>query len=481
MKLYNSLTKTVEEFKPRIEDNTVLMYSCGPTVYSRAHLGNFSAYLMSDLLVRWFKNRHLFNPKEKPWKVKKISNITDVGHLVSDGDEGEDKMEKAAKEQEKSVLEIAKHWEDLYREDEKKLNIQEADTYPRATEYVKQMIDFIKDLEDKGYAYETEDGVYFEVEKFADYGKLSGNTLDKIQAGAGGRVEEENQVSKKNPADFALWKKLVGQNEKHSLKWDSPWGEGFPGWHIECSAMILTNLGEQIDLHTGGEDNIFPHHECEIAQMEAKTGKKPFCHHWMHKRFIQLNAEKMAKSKGNVINLDDVIEKGFSPLDLRFLFLKVHYRQQLNFTWENLEVAREERKKIQNLYQKIQDSNIQSEIDHTDDARKKFFQNMEEDLNVSGALSVIHSFIRISNIGLEKSNLNTEKAKKFLEDFDKVFGILEKNKTEELPIEIQNLKNQRQQARENKDFAESDRLRDEIQNLGYRVEDSAEGQKIYKA
>lgn len=470
MQIYNTFTKKLEEFKP-LKNGEVKMYSCGPTVYSRAHLGNFSAYIFSDLLARWLAYRHEFKVGEAPIIVHKISNITDVGHLTSDGDTGEDKMEKAAKEQQKSVLEIARHWEKLYRADEMKLNILPAEKYPRATEYIEQMIAITEKLVEKGYAYENEDGIYFDVTKFPDYGKLSGNTLENLNVGAGGRVSETHQLGKHNPADFALWKKLTGENSKHSLHWPSPWGEGFPGWHIECSAMILANLGEQIDIHTGGEDNIFPHHECEIAQMEAYTDKQPFCKYWLHKRFIQLNAEKMSKSKGNVLNLDDIIEKGYDPLDIRYLFLSVHYRQQLNFTWESLESAKQARKKIQNMWEEIKPNEA---TDQTSKYTQEFFDFMEDDLNVSGALSAVFAALKNEN--------NHAKLKNFLEKFDHVFAILNHNQKAEteIPQEIQAMLKERELARKNKNWAESDRLRDKIADHGYLVTDGKNGQTVEK-
>lgn len=466
MQIYNTLTNQLEEFTP-LNPGEVKIYSCGPTVYSRAHLGNFSAYIFSDLLTRWLIHRHEFRAGESALQVHKISNITDVGHLTSDGDTGEDKLEKAAQEQQKSVIDIARHWEELYHQDEQKLNILPAEKYPRATEYIEQMIKITEGLVEKGYAYENEDGIYFDVTKFPEYGKLSGNTLENLNTGAGGRISESHQIAKKNPADFALWKKITGENANHSLQWNSPWGPGFPGWHIECSAMILANLGEQIDIHTGGEDNIFPHHECEIAQMEAYTGK-PFCKYWLHKRFIQLNAEKMSKSKGNVLNLDDVIEHGFNPLDLRYLFLSVHYRQQLNFTWESLESAKSARQKIQNTWEKLAEIETENEEKYS----QQFFDFMEDDLNVSGALSVVFSAI--------KSEQNPAKLKNFLQKFNHIFAVIDENKKEigEIPEQIQIWLKERDLARKAKNWTESDRLRDKIGKYGYIVKDGPRGQSL---
>jgi cysteinyl-tRNA synthetase len=271
-----------------------------------------------------------------------VKNITDVGHLVADADEGEDKVEREAEKEKVDPLTIARRYTDMYLEDEKALNMVKPEHRPRATEYVKQMIDIAKILIEKGNAYETEDGVYFSVETFPDYGKLSGNTLDKLNAGARIVVDE----SKKHPADFALWKKCVGKNAHHVLRWPSPWGDGFPGWHIECSAMSSSLLGPEIDIHTGGEDNIFPHHECEIAQSECSSGNKPFVRNWLHKRRIDLAGEKMSKSLGNVLTLPDIATRGFSPLDVRYYFLSVHYRTNLKFSFDGLESARKVRLKV---------------------------------------------------------------------------------------------------------------------------------------
>lgn len=478
MKIYNTLNKKVEEFKP-LEEGKVKMYTCGPTVYSQAHIGNFSAYLFSDLILRWFSSRHLFNENEKQLEVTKISNITDVGHIVGEADEGEDKMEKEAKNQQKSVLDIARHWEEIYHQDEKKLNIIPAKKYTRASEYVEPIIAFVEILIKKELAYETKDGVYFDISKFPEYGKLSGNTLENLSTGAGGRISDEHQANKKNPADFSLWKKCVGINDKHTLRWDSPWGEGFPGWHIECSVMIHQNLGEQIDIHTGGVDNIFPHHECEIAQMESYTGKK-FCNYWMHKGFINLNNTKISKSLGNVINLDDCIDKGFSPLDVRYLMLSAHYRQQLNFTWEALQGAKEARNRIQNLWERINKLKLSEKENNLEIFQKRFFNSMEDDLNVSGSLAVVFDFLKETNGLLDKNPKEiTIGHKNFLENIDAVFGLLDLNQTQ-IPKEVQVLLDQRKIARENKNWDISDNLRDRIEVMGFKIKDTGDEQEVKK-
>ncbi len=346
LRLYNTLSKKEENFVP-FKEGQVTMYTCGPTVYGRPHIGNYSSFLMADLLRRWLETGH-------GYKVTYAKNITDVGHLIADLDDGEDKIEKEAKTQRADPLAISSMYTKMYLADEESLNFLPLDEQfrPRATAYIKQMLAMVKTLVKKGNAYETDDGFYFSVETFPAYGKLSGNTLDTLHAGSRVKVDE----AKKHPADFALWKKCVGNNSHHLLRWSYETGErvtsegddassGFPGWHIECSAMSSALLGEHIDIHTGGEDNIFPHHECEIAQSECVSGKT-FVNLWLHKRRIDLAGEKMSKSLGNVLTIPTIIEKGYSALDLRFYLLSVHYRTNLKFSWEGLDNAKIARRKI---------------------------------------------------------------------------------------------------------------------------------------
>ena len=321
LKFYNTLSKTKEEFKS-INPGKVGMYTCGPTVYGYIHIGNIRAYILSDIIRRYLEYGG--------YEVRLIKNITDVGHLTEDdvaqGDSGEDKMLKAADKEKKTPEEVAKFYEEYFKSAEKEMNILPAQYFPRATAHVPQMIKIIEGLLQKGFAYEKNGNVFFDVTKFADYGKLSGNTLENLKVGA--RLEEH--PDKKNPWDFALWLKAP---KEHLLKWDSPWSVGYPGWHIECSAMSTEYLGNTIDIHTGGEDNIFPHHEAEIAQTECYTGQK-FVNYWLHTRHLMVDGEKMSKSKGNLYKLEDIKEKGFSPMDLRLLLLSSHYRSQVNFTWD---------------------------------------------------------------------------------------------------------------------------------------------------
>jgi len=474
--LYNTFEKREQEFVP-LRKGKVTMYTCGPTVYGRPHIGNYSSFLMADLLRRWLE--------VSGYNVTHVKNITDVGHLVADQDEGEDKVQKEAEKQKVDPLTIAKKYTDMYLDDEKALNMIEPEHRPRATEYVQQMIDIVKILREKGNAYETEDGVYFAVETFPAYGKLSGNTLDKLNAGARISVDE----AKKHPADFALWKKCVGKNAHHALKWSSPWGDGFPGWHIECSAMSSSLLGTEIDIHTGGEDNIFPHHECEIAQSECSTGAHPFVRTWLHKRRIDLAGEKMSKSLGNVLSIPDIVAKGFSALDIRYYFLSVHYRTNLKFSFEGLESARKVRLKIVEWMETFS-ADAPSAVPHpkgdTDSAilsaSEEFRNAMNSDLNTPGALAPVFTLMN------HYYSLRTQKAPLYTEDVRALeacihmvrttFGCFE-SVASVVPADVVAIVAARQEARAAKNFKESDHLRDEIKKLGWEVRD-VDGKQIVK-
>jgi cysteinyl-tRNA synthetase len=472
LQLYNTLTNKKEKFKP-LHPGEVKMYNCGPTVYSRAHIGNFASYLMADLIRRYLEYLG--------YRVHQIKNITDVGHLVADADDGEDKMQKAAREEKKDPYEIARYYETIYLKDSQKLNILDAEQNPRATEHISEMIEMIEGLMQKGFAYETEDGVYFDIAKFPKYGKLSGNTLDKLQAGKRVDINE----NKKHPYDFALWKKIIGKNKDHIMQWDSPWGKGFPGWHIECSAMSRKYLGEQIDIHTGGEDNIFPHHECEIAQSEAFSGQ-PFTKYWIHKRWFFIDGEKMSKSLGNIYTVDDIERMGFSPLDLRYLFLSVHYRAKLNFTPKGLSDAKLNRAKMNNVVRQLQQ--IAQEKKEAGGeivdklilpTKQKFETAMNDDLNTSAALAVVFEFLKIINTKISQRELSAKEAKKtldFLEKINYIFATFNFGLEDEIvPIEIQKLAQTRQEARKNNDFVAADKLRDELLAKGYEMRDERGG------
>ena len=456
------------------------MYTCGPTVYGRPHIGNYSSFLLADLLRRWLEVGHNM-------QVTHVKNITDVGHLTGDDAadaDGADKIEKQSIKEQTDPLSIARKYTEQYLADEKALNFREPEHRPRATEVIPEMITMTETLIKKGYAYETEDGVYFDVTTFPDYGKLSGNTLDNLTSGARIAVDE----NKKNPADFALWKKCVGANANHILRWDSPWGEGFPGWHIECSCMSAKFLGQHFDIHTGGEDLIFPHHECEIAQSVCSNdGKTPHVEFWLHKRFIDMGDTKMSKSLGNVLTLPDIENMGFSPQDLRYYLLSVHYRTNLKFTQKGLEDAHKARRKIMSwidLVQKFYD--IQKD---TAGAKwegvlptyvEEFSDAMDQDLNTPAALSVVFNAMNAWN---KISGVLPDDIAEYYWNFTQLvrntFGCFEAEEVE-VPPAVLDLAAQREQARANKDFSASDSLRDEIHVLGYEVKDTPEGQKIIK-
>lgn len=496
LRLYNSLTKKEEEFVPKDPKN-ILMYTCGPTVYGRPHIGNYSSFLMADLLRRWLEVGHGYN-------VKHVKNITDVGHLIAESENGEDKIEAEARKEKKDPLEIAKKYTKQYLEDEKALNMKEPFARPKATETIPEMITMIKVLLMKGSAYETKDGIYFSVETFKDYGKLSGNTLENLNAGARIAVNEE----KKHPADFALWKKCTGENAKHLLRWNFETGKrsdsigedatsGFPGWHIECSAMSTKFLGEHLDIHTGGEDNIFPHHECELAQSESLFGK-PFANIWLHRRFIEIVSDenegetKMSKSLGNVYTLVDIQQKGYSPLDLRYLLLSVHYRTRLKFSWHALEEAKKSRKKILEWIDEVKTYAKKADSNGTIDGAKGMYPEeinkmwiemfagcLDDDLNVSAALALVFDAaakFRGTNIPDREA---LKELLKFIEIISKTFGCFESEEIK-IPENVQKLIDDRAAARANKDFKGSDRLRDEIAALGFEVRDTSEGQIVKK-
>lgn len=454
-KIYNTYGKKLEEFKP-IKEGLVTMYNCGPTVYDFVHVGNLRTFLMADFLRR---SLEFFG-----YEVKQVKNITDVGHLTQDDiDAGEDKMMKAAHREHKTPQDIARFYEEAFHEDEAKLNILPAFVFPRATEYVEEMIKMVERLIQNGHAYEVNGSVYYEVDTFPDYGKLSGNTIENLKVGA--RLEANPE--KKKPYDFALWLKA---DESHLMKWQSPWGIGYPGWHIECSAMSTKNLGETIDIHTGGEDNVFPHHEDEIAQTEGATGKK-FANYWMHGRHLLIDGEKMSKSKGNFYTLKDIVEKGFDPLAFRYLCFTASFTSNLNFTWQSLEDSKNALEKLYAFAGSIQ--NTGEVIKSYEESFKKA---LAENLNTPLALSVLWEM-------LKDKNFKEEDRKTTLIHFDKVLGLnVEKNQkiSEEAPEEIQQLVAMREEARQNKDFAASDKIRDEIQAKGYSIEDTPEGVKISK-
>lgn len=457
LKVYNTLTRKKEELKP-VHEGQISMYSCGPTVYSYAHIGNLRTYVFMDILVRTLK----YNG----YKVKSVMNITDVGHLLSDADEGEDKMEKAAKERKVEPLEIAKEVTDVFFKDLEKLNILRPTVTPKATDNIKEMIDIVLALLEKGYAYETSDGIYFDIQKFPGYGKLSGQKLDEMQAGA--RVEVNNE--KHHPADFALWKKA---EPNHIMKWESPWGLGYPGWHIECTAMSHKYLGVPFDIHTGGVDHIPIHHENEIAQSEAYFGKKAVnC--WMHSEFMMVDGGKMSKSLGNTYTISDLEKRGYSALDFRYFCLNTHYGQKLNFTFTGIESAKIAYNRLKQAVLVLKNSDKLSDEKVLEKYKQEFEDAINDDLNVSLALGTLWTLVK-----QEK----TKNAYELVLNMDKVFGLSLDNikeETEEIPEDIKELAEKRWNAKKAKDFKTADEARDALKEKGYTVLDSADGYTIKK-
>ena len=463
IKLYNTLTREKEEFKP-LEDNTVRIYSCGPTVYSYAHIGNFRAYIFMDTLRRVLK----YNG----YKLKHVMNITDVGHLESDADEGEDKMEKAARKENKNPYEIAKYYADIFFKDIKRLNIDEPEIIAKATEHIPEMLEFVEGLVKNGYAYETSKGIYFDISKLDKYPVLSNRKIDEQIAGARVDVDEE----KRNPYDFALWIKAP---ENHIMKWESPWGLSYPGWHIECSTMGRKYLGDQFDIHTGGIDHIPTHHENEIAQSKGLTGKIP-AKFWMHVEFLQVDGGKMSKSLGNTYTLDQLQEKGIEPLAYKLFCFTAHYRTKLNFTFE---IALSNQKALNRLregFVKHQEGLENIPEEKIKEYEHKFLEIINDDLNIPTAMGLVWEIIR-----------NPQKSKQYAElllKFDEVLGLdlinskkyLDDAQKVELPEEILKLVEERKKARGNKDWALSDKIRDELKEKGYIVKDTKEGMSIEK-
>ena len=454
MKLYNTLTRKKEEFAP-LDGKTVRMYSCGPTVYNFAHIGNMRTYIFMDILRRTLRY--------EGYKVKGVMNITDVGHLLSDADEGEDKMEKAAKEQRKSPYEIADFYTKVFFDDLKKLNIGKPELTPKATEHIREMLDFVYTLCEKGYGYETSDGIYFDISKFPAYGQLSGINLEEQKAGA--RVEVNDE--KRSPFDFAIWKKAP---KEHIMQWDSRWGKGYPGWHIECSAMSKKYLGEVFDIHTGGVDHIPIHHENEIAQSYGYSGKNP-AKFWMHGEFMLVNNGKMSKKLGNTYLVSQLEEMGYSPMCFRYFCLNTHYRKKLNFTFEGMDGAKTAYARLCALIAKHREGENDVSDEKLAAYRKEFEEDVSDDLNVPGAMGVLWTMLK---------EPASRKIYALALEMDKVFGLkLDEAKAEEVkeefPAEITAIANERAAARAAKDWGKSDELRAKLDELGYAVKDTKEG------
>ena len=456
MKIYNSLTKQVEDFKP-LNPDVVTMYACGPTVYSYQHVGNFRSFATADTLNRVLKyNGH---------KIKYVMNITDVGHLMGDNagdaDTGEDRMEVAADREGKSAREIADFYTNQFMTDYDKLNLVHPDKFTKATDYVKDMIKLIQELEMRDYTYKTSDGVYFDTSKFVGYGKLAGTKVAEQEEGT--RVEVNPE--KKNPADFALWKYSPADKMRWQ-EWDAPWGRGFPGWHIECSAMAINELGETIDIHLGGEDHKMIHHPNEIAQSEAATGKT-FANYWVHTAFLKVEGGKMGKSLGNTFIISDVEAKGFNSLALRFFYMHAHYRAKLNFTWEALQNAQNSLDKLYGLIEGYQDDPDASlSLDHLN----AFEESVNNDLNMPNAIAVMWEML--------KSEIPEGSKLKTIAKFDEILGLdLVEHIGYEIPQKILDLAKVRWEYRKSGIFDKADMLRRKIEEQGFTVED---GKGTYK-
>ncbi len=462
--LYDTLSRSEKPFPPPEVQKDITLYTCGPTVYDHTHIGHMRKYMMDDILKKTLQLAG--------YQVRHAMNITDVGHLTGDDDSGDDKLEKGARQKNKTVWEVAQMYEDEFWGVMKELNITRPDIVMKATDHISDMIELIQKLQTKGYVYETDEAIYFDTSKFAAYGRLSGQSLDEKKIAV--REDVHQDAAKRHPADFALWFRRVGRFAHHTMHWESSWGDGFPGWHIECSAMSMKAFkSPTIDVHTGGIDHIPVHHENEIAQSEAATGK-PFVRWWVHHAFLQIDGQKMSKSKQNFYTLQDIKEKGYDAADVRYLFLQTHYRKPLNFTWDALKAAQNGRN---SLYQYIQ--NLQKEVKNntgeTQDKKhdSKIISALFDDLNTPQALAALWDMMRSDLSPHTKINLATQ--------FDTVFALdLVKDVSFEIPDSIHRLVTLRLEAKKNKNYEYADKLRKEIESLGYIIEDTQNTSTVKK-
>ncbi len=485
VKIYNTASRKIEEFEP-LESGKVRMYHCGPTVYSSPHIGNFRSFLMADLL-----GRHL---RARGHDVTQIMNITDVGHLTEDDiEQGEDKMLAAARREKLDPFEVARKYEEEFVASAKILGFDLRNyVMPRATDHIPEMQEIIQGLLESGHAYRVGDGdVYFSIESFGRFGELSGKVLEDLESGARVAVVDE----KKDPRDFALWK----TDAKHLMQWDAPWGRGFPGWHIECSAMSRKYLGDQFDVHTGGEDNLFPHHECEVAQSECFTHKRPFVKYWLHCRHLRVNGEKMAKSKGNFFTIQDLLDKGFKGEEIRLALMTVHYRKPMNFTLEGIEEGRAWMERVRDCRARLLRIREGLETAGTDsvggvlaEKREAFGAGLDDDLNIAASLAAVSGLVT----DLNKLSPSVEAASaalalfRDLEDWIGCLGaepVVEKSEsgilwggepTDPRRADLLTQAAAREAARAAKDWAQADRLRDEIQAAGFRLVDTPDGPRL---
>ncbi|WMJ76641.1 MULTISPECIES: cysteine--tRNA ligase [unclassified Sedimentibacter] len=466
MKLYNTLSRSIEDFKP-IDEKMVKMYTCGPTVYNYAHLGNLRTYIHEDILVKTL--RYL------GYNVKRVMNVTDVGHLESDADEGEDKMLKGAKRENKTVWEVAQYYMDAFFSDIEKLNIKNPDVVARATDYIKDYIEFIKGLEEKGYTYIANGNVYFDITKVDDYTKLSGMDLDQLKTAS--REDVSVDIHKKSPQDFVLWF-TKSKFENQAMKWDSPWGVGYPGWHIECSVISLKNLGEEMDIHCGGVDHIPVHHTNEIAQTESYTGK-PWVKYWWHGEFLIDQEGKMSKSRGEFLTLSLVEKKRYKPLSYRYFVLNSHYRKQLAFSFDSLASAENAYMKLKSRVKAIKDSagSDLSSVELSESANKfkeEFKSCLEDDLNTANAITILYNMLKSEDIN------NAEKIK-LVENFDQVLSLdlLKEDEVEEIHDDmveyVEEMIAKRQEAKKNKNYQLADEIRAELLEKGIALEDTRQG------
>lgn len=459
--LFNTLGRKKEKFVP-LSPGEAKLYTCGPTVYHYAHIGNLRTYVFEDILVRALKRAG--------YKVNHVMNITDVGHLVSDGDDGEDKMEVGARRSGKSIWELAEYYAKVFFTDLDKLNVLQPQIIPKATDHIPEMISLVERLEQKGFVYRTQDGLYFDTGRFPTYRDFA--KLDTENLEAGKRV---TMGGKKAPTDFALWK-FSPAGQKRQMEWESPWGKGFPGWHIECSAMAMKYLGEHFDLHCGGIDHIPVHHTNEIAQSEAATGK-PFVNYWMHGEFLNEDSGKMSKSKGETLTISVLEREGFHPLEYRFLLLQAHYRSGIKFSFDALKSAQAGyRGIVERLKEwKGEDAAGAPETPAMEKYRESFDRPVYDDLNMPEALAVLFTV-------LKDNSLTPAQRKKLAFEFDAIFGLrlseMAAKEEEALPANVQALVQARDEARRSKNFPESDRLRNELQALGYKVEDTPKGTRV---
>ncbi len=463
--LFNTLSRSKEEFVP-IDSGKAGMYCCGPTVYNFAHIGNLRAYFFEDILKRVLS----YNGYE----VKHVMNITDVGHLVSDEDEGEDKMETGSAREGKTVWEIAEFYTEAFKKDIAQLNILPPSVYCKATDFINEQIEMVECLEKKGYTYKTNDGVYYDTSKFPDYGKMALLDVEGLEEGKRIAFSDE----KKSKTDFALWK-FSPKEQKRQMEWDSPFGKGFPGWHIECSAMSIRFLGKHFDIHCGGVDHIPIHHTNEIAQAEACTGEK-FVNYWLHGEFLIEEKGKMSKSAGEFLRLKTLVDKGYSALDYRYFLIMTHYRKKIKFSFENLDAARNGfnnmKSKIISIKEEQGSGGIKDHSELSDDAKKyteKFLESINDDLNVSEGLALVWEVLKDEKLSAgEKIYLVNE--------FNNVLGLdldkIERNAAEEIPAEVTDLANQRKAAKANKDFKRADEIRQKITEMGYELLDKKGGE-----